>query len=109
MNAAGLNLVISGTSANLEMPFYQDLVTDGSIKQDELDGTRRLLSGAAETLRNTPAEKIEAVVAQYDEDLTAYSDKLNVIPQQNLLERFQVAQIMAGFVTTIMAKSGLRV
>lgn len=109
MNAAGLALVISGTSANLEMAFYQNLVTDGSIKQDELDGTRRLLSGAVETLRNTPAEKIEAMVAQYNEDLTAYSDKFNAIPQQNLLERFQVAQIMAGFVTTIMSKSGLRV
>ena len=108
MNAAGLNLVLSGVSANLEMAFYQNLVTDGSISQGELDGTRRLLSGAVATLRNTPAEKIEEMVAQYNEDLTAYSDKFNAIPQEDLLDRFQLAQIMAGYFTTIMAKSGLR-
>ena len=90
------------------MPFYQSLVTNGSISQDELDGTRRNLSAIIATLKNTPSEKIEAMVEQYNEDLTAYLDKFNAVGQQDVLAGFRYAQILTGYVTTIMAKSGLK-
>jgi hypothetical protein len=106
MNAAGLAVVLTGVSGVLGMPFYQSLVTDGSISQDELDGTRRYISAGIATLKKTPSEQIEALVAQHDEELTAHLNKFNAVGQNDLLAGFRTAQIMAGYVTTILAKSG---
>ena len=107
MNAAGMTFVLGGVSAVLGMPFFQTLVTNGSIGQDELDGTRSDLSAVIVTLKNTPSDKIEAMVDQYNDELTAHLDKFNSEWGQDLLGAFRDAQIMAGYVTTIMAKSGL--
>lgn len=108
MNAAGLIFSLKGVSAALGMPFYQSLVTDGGVSQGELDGTRHNISAVIRTLTNTPPEKIEALVAEYDPDLTAYLEKFNAMNQTDLLSGFRNAQVMAGYVTTIMAKAGLR-
>lgn len=109
MNASGMAFVLTGVSAVVGMPFFQSLVTDGSISQDELDGTRNNLSAIVATLRNTPPDKIEALVARYNDELTAELDKFNSEWGQNQLSAFRDAQTMTGYVTTIMAKSGLRV
>lgn len=108
MNAAGLTFVLSGVTAVLGMPFFQTIVTDGSIQQDELDGTRNNLSAVITTLKNTPQDKIEALVAQYNDELTAQLDKFNAEWGHDLLGAFRDAQLMAGFVATIMAKAGIR-
>ena len=108
MNAAGLTFVLSGVSAVLGMPFFQTLVTNGSIQQDELDGTRNNLSAAITTLKNTPQDKIEALVAQYNDELTERLDKFNAEWGHDMLGGFRDAQLMAGYVTTIMAKAGIR-
>ena len=107
MNAAGMTFVLTGVSATLGMPFFQSLVTNGSIRQDELDGTREDLAAVIATLRNTPSAKIEAMVDEFNADLTATLDKFNAEWGTDLLGGFRDAQIMAGYVTTIMAKSGL--
>ena len=107
MNAKGLPIMLQGVLAGLEMAFYQDLVTDGSISQGELDGTRHNLSAVIAILKNTPEEKLEALVAQYDEDLTEHLHKFQSRESTDNLSKFKHAQIMAGYVTTIMAKAGL--
>ena len=107
MNAAGLTFVLGGVSAVLGMPMYQTLVTKGSITQAELDGTRNDLSAVIATLKNTPAEKIEAMVDKYNDELTAHLDKFNAEAYLDYLAGLRDAQIMAGYVTSIMAKSGL--
>lgn len=108
MNAAGLVFVLNGVAGALEMPFYQTLVTNGSVSRDEFDGTLHNLRAVIATLKKTPLEKIEALVAEYDEELTAYLNKFNAINQVDFLGGFRIAQIMAGHVTTIMAKAGLK-
>lgn len=108
MNAAGLVFVLTGVSAVLGMPGFQSLVTDGSVRRDELDNTRGGLSAIIATLKNTPPEKIEALVAQYDEDLTTHLNKFNTKTHEEALGSFRNAQIMIGYVTMIMTKSGLR-
>jgi hypothetical protein len=108
MNALGLNAVLMQITANLGMPFYQSIVTNGSVSQDEFDGTRNNISAARAILHNTHAEKIEALVAECDEELTAYLNKFNAIGQEDFLGGFRIAQIMAGYVTTIMAKAGIK-
>ena len=107
MNAAGMTFVLGGVSAVLGMPFFQSLVTNGDISQGELDGTRSDLSAVIATLKNTPSAKIEAMVDQYTDELTAHLNNFNSEWGQDELSAFRDAQIMAGYVTTIMAKSGL--
>ena len=60
------------------------------------------------SLEKTPKEKLEAMVAKYDEDLTAQLNKFNAGPA-DILDIFRDAQIMEGYVTTVMAKSGIKV
>jgi hypothetical protein len=108
MNAAGLTFVLNGVASVLTMPMFQTLVSDGSVGQGELDGTRKNLAAVVKTLQNTPGEKIEAMVAQYNDELTEHLDKFNSEWTQDYLSAFRDAQTMAGFVTTIMAKSGLK-
>jgi len=108
MNSAGLIWVLSGVSGGMGMPFFQNLVTNGSISQDELDGTRKNLASALETLKNTPAEKIKAMVAQYNDELTTHLNKFNAAWALDPLGGFRNAQVMQGFVTSVMIKSGIR-
>jgi len=108
MNAAGLIFCLKGVTSALEMPFYQSLITDGSVSREEFEGTHHNLLSVIATLKNTPTEEVEALVAEYNEDLSASYDKLMAFEQQDLISRFRLAQVIAGYVTTIMAKAGLR-
>jgi histidine ammonia-lyase len=108
MNAKGLNVLLHGVSTALSMPYYQSLVTDGTIRQDEFDGTRHNIATAVATLKNTPEEKIESLVAEYDADLTAYLAKFNAVEQTDYHSGFRLAQVIAGSVATIMAKAGIK-
>ena len=108
MNAAGMMVMLTEVSNALGMPHFQSLVTDGSISQGELDGTRHNLAAIVTTLKKTPPDKIEAMVAQYDAQLTEHLSKFDAEWGKDTLGDFRDAQIMAGYVTMIMAKSGLR-
>ena len=107
MNAAGMTFVLGGVYAVLQMPFFQSIVTDGSVSQGEFSGTLSDLGAVITTLKNTPGSKIEAMVDQFNDDLTTHLDSFNSEWGTDLLAAFRDAQIMLGYVTTIMAKSGL--
>ena len=107
MNALGLTFVLSGVVAALKMPFYQDLVSRGAVSQSELHGTVGNLDAVLATLRKTPREKIDHMVAAYDAPLTEHLAKFNSEWSSDLLSAFRDAQSMSGYITTIMAKSGL--
>jgi hypothetical protein len=114
MNAKGLPFTLGGVLADLDMTpvgspsFYQKLVSDGAVSQGELDGTRNNLRAFIAILKSTPEEKIEALVAQFDENLTAHLNKFNALGSGASIEKFRIAQIMSGFATTIMAKAGVK-
>jgi hypothetical protein len=115
MNAKGLIFTLGGVIADLDMgaaagisSFSQKLVDDGAVSQSELDGTRNNLKALVATLKNTPEEKIEALVAQFDKDLSAYLDKFNALGSGALIEKFRIAQIMSGLAVSIMAKAGVK-
>jgi hypothetical protein len=108
MNAAGLIVVLTGVSGVIGRDYFQTLVTDGSIRQDELDGTRRNLEASVATLKNTPPEKLEALVAQYDDQLSEQLNKFNANGAEHTLAAFRDAQTLTGHVATILAKSGLK-
>ena len=115
MNAKGLIVMLGGIIADLDMgaapgrlAMSQKLVDDGAVSQSELDGTRHNLKALVATLKNTSEEKIEALVAQFDKDLSAYLDKFNALGSGALIEKFRIAQIMSGLAVTIMSKAGVR-
>ena len=107
MNAAGMTFVLGGVYSVLQMPFFQTIVTNGSVSQDEFTGTLSDLRDVITTLKNTPGSKIEAMVDQFNDELTAHLNSFNSEWGSDLLAAFRDAQIMMGYVTTIMAKSGL--
>jgi hypothetical protein len=79
------------------------------IKQDELDGTRKLCIRVIADLKKTPHGKIEALVSHFDSVLTQHNnDFMAQMRANNSLGQFQAAQIMLGFVSTILAKAGIR-
>jgi hypothetical protein len=59
-------------------------------------------------LRKTPLDKVEAMVAEYNDQLTEHSDKYSAARGKGILGGFKHAQIIAGYITTILAKSGLK-
>jgi hypothetical protein len=115
MNAKGLPVMLQGVIYDLTMgtsattsSFYQKLVGDGAVSQGELDGTVKNLEALIAALKNTGEEKIEALVAQFDADLTAYLDKFHALGSGASIEKFRLAQIMSGLAVTIMAKAGVK-
>ena len=109
MNAAGLTFVLSGVVAALKHPSFEKLVTDGKISQSEFHGTIANLDAVLTTLRKTPQPAIEKMVAEFDDELTEHLTKFNLEWISNdRLAAFRDAQNMAGYITTVMAKSGLR-
>ena len=107
MNAAGLTVILAGVIARLKMAFYESLVTNGSVSKDEFEGTLGNLISVEATLKKTPGPKIEAMVDRYDAELTSYLKKLDGEWASNSLQGFRDAQAMAGYVVTIMGKSGI--
>jgi hypothetical protein len=108
MNAAGLTFVLHGVIGMLGTPFFDSLVTEGSISPGELALTRNNLSAVLAILKDTPHDKIEAMVGQFDGRLTEQLDEFNAAGAKDTLSAFRSAQYMAGHITTVMAKSGLR-
>ena len=104
MNAAGLVFTLSGVSAVLNSVFYENLA---GVSAGELAGTRTGAAALVKTLQNTPGAKIEAMVEQYNSELTQALDGFQGNWTGNRLQGFRDAQVMIGFVSTVMAKSGL--
>jgi hypothetical protein len=108
MNAKGLPVMLGGVSSALSMPFYESLVTQGAISRGEFDGTRHNLDAVIAILENTPEEKIESLVAEYDDVLTEHVEKVHA-SGGDLLGGFKHAQILEGYVTTIITKAGIKI
>ena len=108
MKAQGMIVLVNTLTGDLGMPFYQSLVTDGSISRGEFDGTRSHLAAIVAALRKVPPDKIEAMFAQHYDRLTEDMEKYNAVRGMDILGGFRHAQILAGRITTIMAKSGLQ-
>ena len=107
MDASGMIVVLSEASRVLSRPSFQSLVANRQIRQDELSSTGDFFTAAIGALRNSPSDKVQAMFDKYNDELTGYLNDLNI--HGNTLDSFRNAQIMVGNLSTIMAKSGLRV
>jgi hypothetical protein len=104
MNAAGLVFTLTSVSTVLNSPFYDNLE---GVSAGELAGTRSDIAALVKTLQNTPGDKIEAMVDQFNPELTQALSAFQGDWAGKRLQGFRDAQVMIGFVTTVMAKSGL--
>lgn len=101
----GLVAAVNNVVAGLHMPHVRSIVTNGSIARGEFDGTLENLTAIQATLKKTPHAAIEETVARFDPQLTAHLHTFNAQSAQNPLQAFHHAQMFAGFVSTVMAKS----
>jgi hypothetical protein len=107
MNAMGLIAAVNDVVAVLRMPHVRTLVTNGSVKNDEFDGTLESLEAVQETLKRTPHAKIEQMVSRFNHQLTEHLGNVNAQSAQHPLHAFREAQIFTGFVTSVIGKSRL--
>ncbi len=108
MNAKGLRLVLYTIDSTINSPTWYDEIVKEGVTPDELLGTRKQLSHLNSAVQDTPPEKLDAVVAKYDAQLTEHSDKFSGGWNANRLAGFREAQIFIGFVNSIFDEAGIR-
>jgi hypothetical protein len=87
--------------------WYSDLTGEG-VSADELKGTQQDAAAILDTIDNTPPERIEQLVAEFDGVLTHAHDAFQKGWQSNRLQGFRDAQVMLGFVRSLFNKAGIR-
>ena len=108
MNTQQLMFQLGAVSATLRAPMFDALAKDGKISKGEIDSTRERLKDIVSSLHSTPASKIEAMLEKYGAQLTEHFQRFESHWAGNYLAALQEAQIMLGFMTTILAKSGIK-
>jgi hypothetical protein len=108
MNAAGLKVMITHVASTINSSMFFDKLTNEGVSASELNGTRNEATRLANVINNTPPEKIETLVAHYDEQLSAALNSFQGGWQMNQLQGFRDAQVMIGFVTSLVNKAGIR-
>ena len=108
MNAAGLTFTLTSVAQVINSSAFFDQLTSQGVSPGELSGTRQDANALVAALRATPADKIEALVAQYNDGLTAALEKFQGEWALDRLQGFRDAQVMIGFVNTIFNKAGIK-
>src|SRR5947207_9342224 len=108
MNSQQFMFELGAVSITLKAPMFDALAKDGKITKGEIDNTRERLKDIVTTLNKTPFNKIEAMVSQYGAQLDTHFRKFESVWVRDHLAGFHEAQIMLGFVTSILAKSGIK-
>ena len=107
MNVAGLKFMLTSVATVINSSAFFDQRTGEGVSAAELKGTREGANALVNALNTTPPEKIEALVSQYDAELTNAMNSFQGDWTMNRLQGFRDAQVMIGFVTTIFNKAGI--
>ena len=107
MNVQGLALMLTNVASALEWKFFDNLVNEG-VSPGELSGTRNLANALVSTIKSTPHEQLDELVAKFDPQLTQAMEKFQGEWQSKTLEGFRDAQIMLGLVNTIFNEAGIK-
>ena len=108
MNSQQLMFQLGAVSSTLRAPMFDALAKDGKISKGEIDNTRERLKDIVTTLNKTTFTKIEAMLAEYGAQLNEHFEKFESAWIRDHLAGLQEAQIMLGFMTSILAKSGIK-
>jgi hypothetical protein len=107
VNAQGLGVMLNGVLSGMTFPHFRRVAVEGGVSEGEFDATLANLAAVEATLKTVPHEKLDAMVARFDPQLTAHVQKFHKAVEQHALPAFREAQTLAGFITTVMVKSGL--
>ncbi|HWT07171.1 MAG TPA: hypothetical protein VN224_15505 [Xanthomonadales bacterium] len=102
-----MRVMLNGVVNGMKMPHFRRAATEAGVSEGEFDGTLGNLVAVESTLKAAPHEKLEAMVARFDPQLTAHVQKFHKDPAQHVLPAFREAQMLAGFIATVMVKSKL--
>jgi hypothetical protein len=108
MNTQELMFRLGVVSVTLGAPMFDALAKDGKISKGEIDNTRERLKDIVTLLNKTTLSKIEEMLAQYGDQLEEHYGKFESRWVRDHAAGLQEAQIMLGFMTTILAKSGIK-
>jgi DNA anti-recombination protein RmuC len=108
MNSQELMFRLGAVSSTLQAPMFDALAKDGKITKGEIDSTRERLKDIVTTLNKTTFNKIEAMLAQYGAQLDEHFEKFESVWTRDYSAALQEVQIMLGFMTSILAKSGIK-
>lgn len=107
MNAQGLGAMLNGVVNGMKLPHFRGAAVKAGVSEGEFDATLANLAAVEATLTTAPHAKLEAMVAHFNPQLTAHVDKFHKDVDQHALPAFREAQTLAGFIATVMVKSGL--
>lgn len=107
MNAFGLRVEVNTVVQGMKLPHFRREIVKEGISEAEFEGTLTNLEVVEAKLKTAPHEKLEALVARFDPQLTAHVDNFSKNSAEHVLPAFHEAQMLAGFVTTVMGKSGI--
>ena len=107
MNPHGLTVMLDGVVKGMKLPHFRRAVIERGVSAGEFDGTLANLAAVEGTLKTVPHQKLDAMIARFNPQLTAHVDKFHKDSSEHALPAFHEAQMLAGFITTVMAKSGL--
>ena len=108
MNSAELTFALTSVAAVINSSVFFDSLTNEGVSASELEGTRQDANALVAALKATPPEKIEALGAEYNDELTNAFHGFQGDWTMNRLQGFRDAQVMIGFVTSIFNKAGIR-
>ena|GEM_PF-5151472 len=107
MNVQGLIFTLTSVSSVLSSPFYDTLLSDDRLMPNELQGTRQYAAQLVADLKATPTEKLEPLVAQYDDELTEQLNKFQGEWTADRYSGFRNAQAMFGLVASIFNRANI--
>src|SRR4029077_2329683 len=108
MNTQQLMFQLGAVSSTLKAPMFDALAKDGKITKGEIDSTRERLKDIVTALHKTPFNKIEAMLAEYGAQLNEHFQNFESVWIRDYSAGLHEAQIMLGFMTSILAKSGIK-
>jgi hypothetical protein len=108
MTAAELTFMVTYVAEMISSPTFFDQLTNEGVSPDELKGTRQEANALVAALRATPADKIDAIAEQYNDELRALRGNFQGEWVMNRLQGFHDAQVMFGFVNSIFNKAHIR-
>jgi len=108
MTSQELMFRLGAVSGTLKAPMFDALAKDGKITKGEIDSTRERLKDLVTSLNKAALHKIEAMLAEYGAQLDEHFRKFESVWIRDNSAGLQEAQIMLGFMTSILAKSGIK-
>jgi hypothetical protein len=98
--------MLNGVLSGMKLAHFRRAVIGGGVSEGEFDGTLGNLTSVEASLGTMPHEKLEAMVGRFNAQLTTHVQKFHNDSAEHAVPAFREAQTLAGFIASVMVKSG---